>query len=134
MLTTLTAAIRYFLLVFAAGFVFGTIRTLTTADTPDARLMAVVVELPAILVVSWLACAHATRRYAVPPTTVERLAMGGLAFALLMLAELLLDVVLAGKTAREHFEAYAEASHQLGLAGQAVFALIPLIQSKRHPS
>ena len=127
--TVLPAALRYFLIVFAAGFVFGTIRTLSIDDTPDARLMAVAIELPAILLVSWLASAHATKRYNVPSTSATRLAVGGTAFILLMLAELLLDLGLAGRTVTEHFAAYAETSHQLGLAGQVAFALFPLIQS-----
>ena len=130
--TILPAALRYFLIVFAAGFVFGTIRTLSIDDTPDARLMAVAIELPAILLVSWLASAHATKRYNVPSTSATRLAMGGAAFGLLMLAELLLDLALAGRTVAEHFAAYGEASHQLGLAGQVAFALFPLIQSARR--
>lgn len=130
MLTILPAAIRYFLLVFAAGFVFGTIRTLTTADTPDARLVAVAIELPAIIVVSWFACRHAIRRHAVSARTVDRLMMGMIAFSILMLAELVLDMVLAGRSVQDHFALYAQLAHGLGLAGQIFFALLPLIQTR----
>jgi hypothetical protein len=130
MLTTLPAAIRYFLLVFAAGFVFGTIRTLTTADTPDARLVAVAIELPAIIAVSWFACRYAIRRHDVSARTTDRLVMGLIAFIILMLAELLLDFALAGRSVLDHFALYAQPAHMLGLAGQAVFALLPWIQER----
>jgi hypothetical protein len=131
MLTTLPAAIRYFLIVFTAGFVFGTIRTLTTADTPDARLLAVAIELPAIIAVSWFACRHAVRHYNVPRDSAVRLAMGAIAFIILMLAELLLDFLLAGRSVQDHFALYTQPAHMLGLAGQVVFALLPFIQSRK---
>lgn len=130
MQTVLPAAIRYFLIVFGAGFVFGTIRTLTTADAPDARLLAVAVELPAIIAVSWFACRHAVRHFNVPRDSAARLAMGTIAFALLMLAELLLDFLLAGRSVQEHFALYAQPAHMLGLAGQVVFALLPSVQAR----
>lgn len=131
MLTALPAAIRYFLIVFAAGFVFGTIRTLTTADAPDARLLAVAIELPAIIAVSWFACRHAVRHCNVPGASAVRLAMGAIAFGILMLAELLLDFLLAGRSVQDHFALYAQPAHMLGLAGQVVFALLPFIQARK---
>ena len=117
-------------LASGAGFVFGTIRTLTTAGTPDARLLAVAIELPAIITVAWFACRHTIRHFNVPRESVGRLAMGAIAFGILMLAELLLDFALAGRSASEHFALYAEPSHILGLAGQVGFALLPLIQAR----
>jgi len=130
MQTIFLAAIRYFLIVFAAGFVFGTIRTLTSADTPDARLLAVAIELPAIIAVSWFACHHTVRRLNVPPDSAGRLAMGGTAFGILMVAELLLDFALAGRSVQAHFALYVEPSHMLGLTGQVCFALLPWVQGR----
>ena len=126
----IAAAARYFLLVFVAGFAFGTIRALTVADTPDARLVAVAVELPFIILISWFACRHSIRRHNVPSQGVVRLVMGGIAFGFLMLAELLLGVVLAGRSVQEHFALYHQPAHMLGLAGQLLFALLPLIQTR----
>ena len=130
MQTILLAAIRYFLIVFAAGFVFGTIRTLATADTPDARLLAIAIELPAIIAVSWFACRHTVRRLNVSPDSAGRLAMGAVAFGILMVAELVLDFALAGRSVQEHFALYVEPSHMLGLAGQVGFALLPWVQAR----
>jgi hypothetical protein len=52
----------------------------------------VALELPVILAVAWVACGWLTR--SVPATASARLAMGGLAFALLIAAEILLGLAL----------------------------------------
>jgi len=130
MLTTLPAAIRYFLLVFAAGFVFGTIRTLTTADTPDARLVAVAIELPAIMAVSWFACRYTIRYHNVPDRMTERLTMGAIAFSILMVAEFSLDYALNGRSVEDRLALYTQPAYRLGLAGQVVFALLPWVQAR----
>jgi hypothetical protein len=56
--------------------------------------------------------------------------MGLIAFIILMLAELLLDFALAGRSVQDHFALYAQPAHMLGLAGQLVFALMPWIQAR----
>jgi hypothetical protein len=126
--SSMIAGATYFAIVFAAGFVFGTARALLTADAPQMRLAAVVVELPLILAVSWFSCRFAIRRFVVPATVAARAAVGLIAFALLMVAEAAISVGLAGRSLSEHFALYGEASHLLGLVGQIVFALLPVVQ------
>lgn len=122
-------AIVYFLLVFALGFVLGTIRTLAVADAPGfGRLVGVVIELPIMLAASWFACGYIIRRFAVPPTVVARTAMGGIALALLLLAELLLGTLVFGRTVAAHLALYREASYALGLAAQIAFGAMPLLR------
>jgi hypothetical protein len=58
--------------------------------------------------------------------------MGGTAFVLLMLAEASLSIALFGRTIAEHLALYAHADHQLGLAGQIAFALIPTVQVRHR--
>jgi len=125
------AGATYFAIVFAAGFVLGTARAVLTADAPALRPAAVAIELPLILTVSWFACWSAVRRFAVPATVSARGAMGLVAFALLMGAEAMVSIGLAGRSLGEHFALYGEASHFLGLAGQIVFALLPVLQIRR---
>ena len=128
MASTVGAGGAYFAIVFAAGFAFGTARAVLTADAPEMRLAAVAIELPLILAVSWFACRFAVRRFAVPAHMLRRAAMGALAFLLLMVAEAALSIGFAGRTMGAHLALYGEPSHALGLVGQVVFGLLPLVQ------
>jgi hypothetical protein len=56
--------------------------------------------------------------------------MGGLALALLLVAELVLSVSLFGRTLATHLATYLEPAGYLGLLGQFVFAAFPLVQSR----
>lgn len=91
-----------------------------------SRLLGVALELPVVLAFSAWWCSRLLRQHAVPALVPARLQMGALAFALLMLAELLLSTLLAGRTLAEHLALYRQPSHQLGLAGQLLFGLMPL--------
>ncbi len=123
--------IAYFALVFALGFLLGTVRTLFVQGAHGAgRLLGVLIELPIMLSASWFLCRYVIRRYAVASTLVARAVMGGLAFALLLLAEILVGSLLFGRTPSEHFALYTDASYALGLAAQIAFALMPLAQMR----
>lgn len=125
----LAAGIAYFVLVFALGFVLGTVRTLFVADAPGSgRLLGVLVELPVMLAASWFLCRFVVRRFAVPPTVSARLIMGATAFALLMLAEMLVGALLFGRSPAAHFALYRDASYALGLVAQVAFAFMPMLQ------
>jgi hypothetical protein len=128
------AGIAYFALVFALGFVLGTLRTIFVRDTPGAgRLLGVLIELPIMLSASWFMCSHLVRRFNVASTLGARAVMGGSAFALLLLAELAVGALLFGRTPVEHFALYRDASYALGLAAQIGFGLTPLIQLRPRP-
>jgi hypothetical protein len=130
--TPLLAGAVYFALVFTLGFLLGTVRTLFVQDTPSAgRLLGVVIELPVMLAASWFLCRHVVARLYVAPTVPARAVMGGVAFALLLLAELPIGVLLFGRTLAEHFALYREASYALGLAAQIGFAVMPVLQMRR---
>jgi len=114
--------------VFAAGFVLGVLRTLVLAPLLG-ELVAVLVELPVILTIAWLVCARILRRWPLAPTAA--LGMGSIAFLLLMAAEAGLSTLLAGRSLEEHLALYAQVPHQVGLAGQLVFAVFPWLQARR---
>lgn len=125
-------ALAYFALVFGLGFLLGTVRTIFVQDAPSSeRLLGVLIELPIMLGASWFLCQYVIRRFVVAPTVVDRSAMGGIAFALLVFAELLIGALLFGRTPAEHFALYRDASYALGLAAQIGFALMPLLQLKQ---
>lgn len=117
------AALAYFALIFAAGFVLGTIRvTLFVPYIGDLR--AVILELPVMLALSWLAAGWLIHRHSVP-SGGPRLAMGALAFGLLMLAEVLLATVFFGQTPWQVLAQFATPPGALGLAGQVGFGVMP---------
>lgn len=126
------AGVIYFALAFALGFLLGTARTLFVQNVSGAsRLLGVLIELPIMLSASWLLCRTVIRRFAVAPTVTARAGMGGLAFVLLMLAEILVGALLFGRTPGQDFALYRDASYALGLAAQIGFALMPLIQMRQ---
>ena len=131
MTSALRAGLAYFALVFVTGFVLGTLRVLVIVPR-FGDTGAVLLELPVMLALSWIACVWLIRRLAVPPGMRERLMMGGLAFALLMLGEIGVSVLGFGRTVAEHFASYQVIGAQLGLAAQICFALMPLAEAARQ--
>ena len=125
----LRSGVYYFLAVFAVGFVLGVLRTLFVARHVGV-LAAVAIELPIVLAVAWWVSARLQRGSS--PTMRGAVLMGGTAFVLLMLAEASLSIALFGRTFAEHLSLYADANHQLGLAGQIAFALIPMMQVRHR--
>jgi ABC-type uncharacterized transport system permease subunit len=128
-MTGLVAGLAYFAVVFAAGFVLGTLRVLVLAPYVG-ETGAVLAELPVMLALSWLVCGGLIRRLAVPGEWRHRLAMGGVAFVLLMVAELAVSVLAFGRTPAEHLETYRSWNAALGLAAQLAFAAFPLVRGR----
>jgi hypothetical protein len=128
MAAALRAGAFYIAIMFAIGFVLGTIRVLVVIPrVGDTN--AVLLELPVMLALSWFACSWLVRRFAVPSDAAPRLVMGGVAFALLMLAELGVSVFGFGRSPAQHLASYQTLRAQLGLVAQLGFALFPLIQA-----
>jgi uncharacterized membrane protein len=128
MQNALMAGTIYFLLVFAAGFVFGTFRTLVIAPAVG-ELPAVILELPLMVAVSWAACGYVLRRIYVPNLTHHRIAMGVFAFFLLVAAEVLVSTQLADRDLADHLALYGTLPVFIGLLGQVAFAMFPLFRT-----
>jgi hypothetical protein len=121
------AGLSYFALVFAAGFVLGVVRVLVLLPRSN-ETVAVLIELPIILAISWAVCRWLVARFRVRGAIPVRLAMGGLAFGLLMLAETGLSVLGFGRSLAEHLAHYRSLPALLGLLGQLAFAAFPALQ------
>jgi hypothetical protein len=130
MAAALRAGIAYFALVFAAGVALGALRVLALAPVLGAT-GAVLVELPVILAVAWLACGRLTARIGVPAAPAPRAAMGGVAFLLLLGAEAGLGAAVFGQPLAVQVAALARPAGALGLAGQVAFGLLPLARIRR---
>jgi hypothetical protein len=124
------AALAYFVIVFGLGFALGTVRVLLIVPR-IGETAAVLLELPVMLAASWVAAGWCVRRFALPARVPARLAMGLLAFALVMVAELALATLLFGQSAGQHFDAYCHFTGAMGLAAQLGYALFPALPRRR---
>lgn len=125
-MANLRPALTYAALIFAAGIVLGTLRTLFVAPA-TGQLAAVALELPVMLTLSWVVAGRILARQAIPPGAA-RFRFGALAFLLLMAAELALGHWGFGQSWQQIAVSYRTAPGALGLAGQVGFALIPLLR------
>jgi hypothetical protein len=125
MLSSVRAGVSYFALVFAAGFILGTIRVLFLLPRVG-EFPAVAIELPFMLAISLAACLYSLRKFRVANAFHARLLMGAIAFALLISMELALGKVGFGRALGDQLTEWTSPAGALGLAGQAAFALFPL--------
>ena len=123
------AGATYFAIVFACGFVFGTVRVLVLAPLLGT-MAAVLVELPLIVTVAWLTCQRLTDWFLVPRRIGPGLMMGGVAFIMLMTAEASLSVMVFQKSLATFAVALTSLPGALGLAGQVAFGVFPLILTR----
>ena len=123
------AGAAYWGIVFALGFVLGTVRVLWLAPLVGL-IPATLMELPVMLAASWLTSGWLVRRFAITGGG-EALAAGGLAFALLMAAECALGVAMMGLTPGQWLAEFRQPHAVLGLAGQVLFALMPWWRVRR---
>lgn len=88
--------------------------------------LAVLLEIPIILTLSWFVATWCMKRFEVPAAPLARLEMGGVAFALLMLAEMSVALIFFRRSVSQHLASYQSTDGALGLGGQVAFAWIPL--------
>jgi hypothetical protein len=123
------AGMRYAVIVFAIGFVLGTIRIFLAAPRLG-ELAATALEVPVLLAASWLVCGALVRHHHVPASWRSRGWMGAVALVVLMLAELALAWFGFGQSLGAVVAAYARPAQQLGLAAQLLFVLLPLVRHR----
>lgn len=124
MFTVVKAALAYTLPVFAVAFVLGALRVTLVAPV-TGPFLAVALEVPAVLAVSWIIAG----RIRFPPGFPQHLAVALVSFVLLMVLEVLTALAF-GQSPMQFFTAISTPAGALGLAGQVGFALLPLL---RHP-
>lgn len=127
MTVVLKAGATYFAIVYAIGFLLGTVRVLLLVPRVG-EAGAVLLEAPLILGASWIASRWSGDRFAVPSTAAPRLAMGGIAFGLLLGAETAVSMLLFGRSWTDLLDLYRSVPGVIGLAAQVLFGLLPLIQ------
>jgi len=128
---TLAAAATYFAIVFSLAFMLGVVRTQFVAPR-TGDLVAVLIETPIVLLASWFAALWVTRRFSVPARATVRLAMGLVAFSLLMTVETTLGLVLFDRPLAQQLSAFATPAGAIGLLAQVAFGLVPLLAARRR--
>lgn len=126
----LKAGTLYFAVVFAAGFILGTIRTLWVVPMAGAR-WAELMEAPVMVLISFLAARWVARRLSLPSKPTIRLAVGFLGLTLMLLAEFTFTLWLRGLTIREYWAGRDPVSGNVYFVALALFALMPLMVRKR---
>lgn len=129
----LIAGAVYFLLLFALGFVLGTVRVVFIAPH-SGEVAATLAELPVMLIAAYFTCRWVLRHWHVPPATGTRWTMVVWFFALLMFFETLLGVALFGRSVAEQWAALTTPAGMLGLSAQIVAALLPVFIIAGEPS
>jgi hypothetical protein len=121
------AGFIYFAMVFILGFALGAVRVSLVAPRVG-ETAGVLIETPLMLAASWLACGWSLRRLGLGRAIGPRVAMGAVAFSLLMAAELGVSVLLFGRSLSAQVANYQTTAGAIGLAAQVAFALIPLVR------
>ena len=128
MTAALKAGAAYFAVVYASGFLLGTVRVLLLAPV-IGETMAVLFEAPIMLLISWVAARWSSGTFSVPAKLPPRLVMGGFAFVLLILGELTVSILVFDRSWERTVAAYRSAAGLLGLLAQLIFALLPVVQA-----
>lgn len=124
------ASLLYFALVFGAGFVLGTIRTLWMVPRFGVRA-AELMEMPVMLVVTIVAARWTVRRFVLPAVASVRLAVGSLALLYMLVAEFGLVSWIRKMSIREYVATRDPVSGTAYYLLLIVFAVMPLVISKK---
>jgi hypothetical protein len=122
----LKAGALYFALVFGAGFVLGTVRTLWILPSFGTR-RAELMEAPIMFVVIVLSARWVARRLAISPSFARRLPVGLVGLGLLLLAEFAVVLCLRGLTIAEYFASRDPVAGTVYIVMLIVFALMPFL-------
>jgi hypothetical protein len=118
------AGVLYFALVFGAGFVLGTIRTLWVVPRFGTR-MAELIEMPLILVVTIVAARWTALRLSVPIMWSARLEMGCIALVLMLIAEFGFVLWIRSLSIKKYFATRDRVSGAAYYLLPIVFAIMP---------
>lgn len=119
------AGVLYFALVFAAGFVLGTIRTLWVVPRLGSRT-AELIEAPIMLGVSIFSARYLIRRLLFPATWLRRLASGAVALALMLVTEFGFVLWVRGLTIQQYLATRDPISGTVYFMTLGVFAVMPV--------
>lgn len=124
------AGLIYFALVFAAGFVFGTVRTLWVVPRVGTR-SAELMETPLMLVITIVAARWVVLRFAIPARPSARLGMGVIGLGLLLIAEFGLVSWVRGISIKQYLATRDSVSGTVYCVMLGLFGIMPLLVARR---
>lgn len=122
----LTAGVLYFAVTFAFGFVFGSLREILVVPRLG-QFAATLIEAPLMLLVMYFAAHWIVGRFETLPSLSERLAVGGIGFALLIVLEIIFSRYMRGWTFGQWLGHLKTADGAISLALFLAFAVMPLL-------
>ena len=130
MMQILKAGLLYFIIVFGAGFVLGSIRTLWIVPRLGTRI-AELMETPIMFVVIVVAARWIIRRLSVPSVPSRRLGMGCVGLGLLLAGEFTLVLWLRGVSISEYLASQDSVSGTAYYLMLVLFVVMPLFVGRR---
>ena len=128
---TIRGAIVYFALVFGTGFLLGSVRVPFVVPRIGERY-AELAEMPFMFMAIFFASRHVLQRYGLKTDSGSLIGIGVIALLLLVGAELLLAVLLAGRGVGEYLGSRDKVSGSVYLAMLLVFAGMPWLQARKQ--
>ena len=126
-LSSLKAALVYFGMVFAVGFLLGAIRVPLLVPRLGVR-MAELLEMPLMLIAIYLAAGLVVRRYGAVVHGKFWLLAGFIAFDLMVSAEVVLARLLTGRSIGEYVTDRDPVSGSVYLVMLVIFGLMPWLR------
>jgi len=128
----IATAFAYFGVVFCVGFMFAAIRTLVIAPM-IGEVSAESLDAAIMLAVYWIVGGWSLRQFKVVSGALSRVAIGALAFVMLMAAEFAVASLLFARAPVTVFQSYGTPAGAIRLASQIGFAAIPLLRGRLAP-
>jgi hypothetical protein len=129
-MSILKAALAYFAIVFAVGFLCGPIRLLMLEPKFGAT-GAVLLEAPILLMAMLYAARFVPRKLRLAATTTAHLGMGCGALALVLVADLGLGLMLRGQSPGDIAAHFSTPAGRIYGALLLLFALMPWLVNRR---
>lgn len=126
------AALIYFALVFAVGFLLGPLRVLWL-EPWFGKTIAVLLEAPLLILAMWFAAPAAARWARLGGGWSRHVVVGVLALALQQAADLAVGFGLRGMTLADQLTYFTTPAGAIYAVTLVVFALMPLIRMPRGP-
>ncbi len=131
MLKGIWAGVVYAVAVFGLAFLTGALRTVAISSTGAPPVLGVAIELPVLLLMSWVICGLLLERMQAPAESSVRMLMGVTALIVMVSGEFALSALVIGRSLPDFLASYERPEALLGLIGQLAFAAFPVIRMRR---